>query len=86
MLLTKIQRIGKTGQKVAGRWDADYKEDYNSISAICQSDSKATIDKVEERMIQHFMADPNYKNKLQNEQIGGGEMMDSTVYVVYVVH
>lgn len=79
-------KIGKTGQTIAGRWDSDYKDSYANIKAICQSSIKTIIDNTEETMIKYFMSQPEFKNKLQNQQIGGGEMKDATVYVLYIVY
>ena len=44
------------------------------------SKNKKKIDKLEKRLIQYF------GDRLENDQIGGGEMSDTGEYSIYIVH
>ena len=74
-------KIGKTGQTVKERYDQEYSENYSDYQEIGNSDKSEVIDEFEKYMIERFMDLDN----CDNEQIGGGEMTDSKVYIVYLM-
>lgn len=73
-------KIGKTGQAISDRYRQDYEEEYTSIEAIAQDTRKDVIDNLEKFLIDRFMKHP--KNK--NEQSGGGDMGQSSIYYIYL--
>jgi len=78
-------KIGKTGQELSDRFDSEYKDDYDKIIGICHSDKASAIDQWEEDLISHFQGDDDYKDKCDNDAVGGGEMDESETYRLYVV-
>jgi CBS domain containing-hemolysin-like protein len=74
-------KIGKTGQTIEERYNQEYSEEYNNYEVIGTSKDKTTIDSFEKYMINRFIGLPN----CDNEQVGGGEMEDSSEYTVYLV-
>ena len=74
--------IGKTGQTVKQRYEEAYSEEYNHYETIGTSENKKTIDDFEEYMIKRFSGLPN----CDNEQIGGGEMIKSDTYSLYLMY
>ena len=78
-------KIGKTGQELPDRFDSEYKDDYDKINPICRSEKASLIDKWGKDLIAHFQADDDYKDKCDNDAVGGGEMDESDTYRLYVV-
>ncbi len=78
-------KIGKTGQELSDRFDSEYKDDYDKIIGICQSSKANVIDKWEKDLIANFRADDGYKDKCDNDAVGGGEMDEAETYRLYVV-
>lgn len=78
-------KIGKTGQELSDRFDSEYKDDYDKIIEICHSSDSAVIDQWEKDLIAHFQADDDYKDKCDNDAVGGGEMEEADTYQIYVV-
>ena len=75
-------KIGKTGQTIKERYDDEYSETYEKYDVVGSSEDKTAIDDFEEYMIERFM---NLEN-CDNEQIGGGEMIESDKYIIYLVY
>ena len=75
-------KIGKTGQTSQERYDQEYSKIYSKIVEVGNSDEKETIDDFEKYMIERF----GDLSNCDNQQVGGGDMTDSKVYLVYIVY
>lgn len=75
-------KIGKTGQTIQERYDEAYSDIYEKGEVVGSSTDSKTIDDFEKYMIERFMSLDN----CDNEQIVGGEMIDSDKYIVYVMY
>ena len=75
-------KIGKTGQTIEERYEQEYKNDYDHYMVFGTSKDKRTIDEFEKYLISRF---DKYEN-CDNKQEGGGDMIDSDEYLVYVVY
>lgn len=75
-------KIGKTGQTIEERYNEEYSDTYDYYEVIGSSENKSTIDNFEKYMIDRFSNLP----KCNNDQIGGGEMVKSNKYIVYLVY
>jgi hypothetical protein len=75
-------KIGKTGQELESRPDAEYRKGYSFIIRITWSRDKEKIDELEKEMIKYFKNRANCDNR----QDGGGAMTEARgVYILYVV-
>ncbi|HPM48150.1 MAG TPA: hypothetical protein PL056_13880 [bacterium] len=79
-------KIGKTGQTLEERFQGEYQQEYDNIVEVYRNKKKEIVDFMEMFLIDHFMKSKEYSDKLQNEQVGGGEMADFDEYYVYVVY
>jgi len=77
-------KIGKTGQELKDRFNAEYTEDFDRIEYIAHSETdKDLIDEWEMDLISHFMANDE---RCVNASFRGGEMTgNSGKYMLYVV-
>lgn len=75
-------KIGKTGQTLEERYNQDYCNTYTNRQIVCKSDKKESIDNAEKFLIDYLIE----RGHNHNDQIGGGEMKDSTQYIVYLVY
>jgi hypothetical protein len=75
-------RIGKTGQTIENNYNKKYSQEYNFYKVVDHSSKKDTIDSLEMYLIERFHSLPN----CDNEQIGGGDIMESGIYIVYIVY
>lgn len=78
-------KIGKTGQSLSDRFDAEYKNEYDRIKSVYKSNDKKIVDDLESYLIDRFLSFDKFKSMCVNQAIGGGEMEDSETYHVYVV-
>lgn len=77
----KTFKIDKTGQTIKERFDEKYQNDFTNIDEMGCSDEEQIIDNLEEFLIGKFHSHP----KCVNEQIGGGKMIKSDKYIIYLV-
>jgi len=75
-------KIGKTGQTIVNKYNKKYSQEYSFFKVVGHSSKKDTIDSLEIYLIERFHCLPN----CDNEQIGGGDIMESGIYVVYIVY
>lgn len=75
-------KIGKTGQTIQQRYDSAYADIYEKGEVVGSSADSKTIDDFEKYMIERFMSLDN----CDNEQVGGGDMVESDRYIVYVMY
>lgn len=78
-------KIGKTGQSLSDRFDSAYKNEYDRIKLIYNSNDQKIVDDLESYLIDRFLSFDKYKSICDNRAIGSGEMEDSEIYHVYVV-
>ena len=75
-------KIGKTGQELEKRPDAEYRKGYKFITLITWSRNSEKIDILEKEMIVYFKK----RKKCDNLQVGGGAMnKKSKRFLLYVV-
>lgn len=74
-------KIGKTGQTLDERYRQEYESDYEGKQELFSSSSKEEVDNMEEYLIERFI----HEEKCDNEQVGGGDMTNSSRYLVYLV-
>ena len=74
-------KIGKTGQTVEERYNEEYSDTYDYYEIIGSPDNETTINNFEKYMIERFKDLSN----CDNDQIGGGEMIKSNKYIVYLM-
>ena len=75
-------KIGKTGRDLRARFEQEYEGKYKFKEELAHSSKKNLANELEKYLIERFINNPS----CDNEMIGGGEMMDSTLYRVYVVY
>ncbi len=73
-------KIGKTSQELDKRFSGEYKDEYEDIELIYRCKNKYEMDELEKQLISY------YGDKVENEQIGGGNKSYSGEYVIYVVY
>jgi molybdopterin converting factor small subunit len=78
-------KIGKTGQDIHERFDANYRDDYKRIETVYSSTSKTVIDDLEKWLIEYFQTLDKYSRRCDNKVVGGGDMDFSDKYTLYVV-
>ena len=82
LMLMSNFRIGKTGQTIVSKYNKKYSQEYKFFKVIDHSSKKDTIDSLEMYLIERFHSLPN----CDNEQIVGGDIMESGIYIVYIVY
>ncbi len=75
-------KIGKTGQNIVFKYNKKYSQEYSFFKVVSRSSKKDIIVSLEMYLIERFHRLPN----CDNEQIGGGDMMESGIYIVYIVY
>ena len=75
-------KIGKTGQTIVNKYNKKYSQEYSFFKIVDHSSKKDTIDSLEMYLTERFHSLSN----CDNEQIGGGDMMESGIYIVYIVY
>ncbi|MCE4564112.1 hypothetical protein INQ51_07295 [Maribellus sp. CM-23] len=75
-------KIGKTGQTIEERYEEEYSDFYDNYEIVGSSTDETTIDEFEIYMIKRFGDLPN----CDNEQVGGGAMIKSNEYIVYLMY
>lgn len=71
-------KIGKTNQELSERFNSEYKDKYDKIIGIYESEDTDLIDWLEKELIELY----RYKPKCDNKQLGGGPDGATRIYIV----
>lgn len=71
-------KIGKTNQELSERFNSEYKDKYDKIIGIYESEDTDLIDWLEKELIERYRNEP----KCDNKQLGGGPDGATRIYIV----